>query len=378
MEPIYSSEELAQLADYLAPTYFIAAVNLVTWPLVLALFAFTFWRLYPRLPLGAAQGPAGRLWGDGTWLPTLLFALAYFFSLVLLYLPVEVWLGYVRERQYGMVHQSPGSFLWDAAKSLSLYAASIAALALGVFGVARRTKHWWWLVALASSLVFVASAALEPYGSQLYVEHSPLPAGPLRERLTGLLRRAEVPFSELRVVHTSVNSVRVQAAFGGSGPTRTILLTDTLLASMTDDEVAAAVAHEIGHVRESRGPGRVLSVLALFVLLGFWEWLFRAAARRRWFGVRTRGDVRVLPLLMLVFNLVMRVSGPVAEAVSRQRELEADRIAVELTGDPATLSSLLRKLTRLNRTDPDPPRWYVLLLSSHPPMNERLAAIAPR
>lgn len=360
MEPIYSPAELAEVAAYHAPLYLSAAVDFFVWPVLVTCFAVFFprwWR--PREGLGFA----------------LRFTLTYFLSLALLYLPLDVWLGYLRDREYGLSTQSLGSFVWDELKSWAMYVASISALTVGVFGLARKTKHWWWMVALASSVVLVGSIALDPYKARLYVDEQPLAEGPLRAQLTQLLARAEVPFADILVVNTSEKSVRVGAAFAGSGPTRTILLSDTLLQQMTPAEISAAVAHEAGHVRETRWTGRVLSVLALFALLGFWEWLFRAAARRHWFGITARGDVRVLPVLMLVFTLVLQVGAPISGVVSRSRESAADLYALQLTHDAPALISLLRKLTRINKDDPDPPRWLVLSGSSHPSIVDRLAAI---
>jgi STE24 endopeptidase len=166
--------------------------------------------------------------------------------------------------------------------------------------------------------------------------------------------------------------VRVQAYFAGNGATRTIVLNDALLKNMTDDEVLAAVAHEAGHVREPRWPARVLSAVALFAFLGLVEWLFRRSAKRGWFGISERADIRTLPLILLVFDLSMSAAGPVSGWVSRRREWAADRFALELTRDPASFSSMLVKAARVNKMDPQPPRWLVLKGLSHPPIGERI------
>jgi STE24 endopeptidase len=360
VEPVYSPAELAEVAAYQTPYYLSSAIDTVLWPVLLTLFALYF---------------------PGRWKPregitfSLRFALTYFLSLALLYLPIDFWFDYVREHEFGLSSESAGSYLWDELKSWALYVGSISALTVGVFGLAKRTRHWWWLVALVSSVALIASIALDPYKVRLYVDQNPLPPGELRTQLTTLLERAEVPFADILVVNTSEKSVRVGAAFAGTGATRTILLTDTLLEKMTRAEIAVGVAHEAGHVREPRWPGRILSVLALFGLLGFWEWLFRIAAKRHWYGITSRGDVRVLPLLMLFFTMVLEVGAPISGAISRGRESEADAYAVQLTHDPASLISLLRKLTRINKSDPDPPRWFVLLGASHPSLTERVEAI---
>jgi STE24 endopeptidase len=301
--------------------------------------------------------------------------LLYFGVFSLAWLPVGVWFGYVHEHRFGMSNESFGTFAWDALKGQLGLVLSVAALALGLFGLARKTRHWWWLVGLAAALALVISTAIDPYRARLYVDQEPLPQGSLRARLTSMLEQADVPFGEILVVKTGVKSVRVQAAFAGTGPTRTILLTDTLLEQMTEAEVVAAVAHEAGHVNESRWLGRVLSPLALFALLGFVEWLFRRSVKRGWFGITELGDVRVLPVLLLVFDLAVAAVTPLSAAVSREREAAADRFALELTGDGEALTSLLVKLARINKVDPEPPRWYVLAGVTHPTVPERVAAI---
>jgi STE24 endopeptidase len=312
-----------------------------------------------------------RAWGDRTWSTTVVFALLYFGLFALLTLPLEVWSS-THERAFGLSTETPLAWALDALKAHLLLLVAVTALAFGLFGLARRTPRWWWLVGVASSLVLLGSVASDPYRSRLYVDDEPLPAGPLRTRLAVILAAANLPFGDILVVKTSEKSVRVQAAFAGTGPTRTVLLTDTLLSSMSEAEIAAAVAHEAGHVSESRWAGRVSTPLAILALLGFIEWLFRRSAERGWFGITARADVRVLPLVLVVFDLTMMLATPVSAAVARERELAADRYAFELTRDPASLGSLLTKLARINKADPDPPRWYVLSGVSHPTMRERL------
>jgi STE24 endopeptidase len=369
--------ELAEIKAYHQPHYVIAAVDLVLWPLLLILGARFLTRplfaLASRVRLRSRV--LERVWGDDSWASTVIFALLYFGVFAVLTIPLELW-SFSHERAFGLSTESAGSYAADSLKAHLVLVVAVTALAFGLFGIARRTPRWWWLVGIATSFVLVLSVALDPYRAKLYVDQAPLPEGPLRTRLTELLARAQVPFGEIVVVNTSEKSVRVQAAFAGTGPTRTILLTDTLLSSMTESEIVAAVAHEAGHVSESKWPGRILTPACVFALLFFIERLFVRSSQRGWFGITTRADVRVLPLVLLTFDLVMSAATPVSAAFSRERELEADRFAITLTGDRASLSSLLQKLGRINKTDPDPPRWYVLSGVTHPTVRERVERIA--
>jgi STE24 endopeptidase len=379
VEPLYTAAQLEEVRAYHAPVYTSAALELVLAPLLLIGAARFLTRPVHRLASRwgkSLEVPAlERAWRGKGWATAVLFALLYFGFFALVNLPQEVWFGWVREREFGMSRESLGTFLFDGLKAKLILVVSVSALGFGLFGLARRTRHWWWMLALATSAAMVVSIAVDPYRSRLSYDQEPLPVGALRSRLTAMLDTASIPFGEIYVVKTGARSVRVQAAFAGTGPTRSILLTDTLLEQMTEAEVVAAVAHEAGHVSESRWLGRVLSPLAVFALLAYVEWLFRRSAQRGWFGITERGDVRVLPLLLLTFDLAVTLVTPGSAAVSRSRESAADLFALELTRDGAALSSLLVKVGRINKVDPDPPRWYVLSGVSHPTIVERVEAI---
>lgn len=380
MEPLFTPTQLAEVQAYHSPIYTSALVDLIVWPLLLIGTARFLTRPFHALASRWARRVnvpvLTRIWKGPEWAETIFFALLFFGFFVVVNLPIDVWFGYVREHEFGLSNESLGAFLFDGLKHQVVLVIAVTSLAFGLFGLARRTARWWWMVAIATSLALVVSTAIDPYRSRLYVDQTSLPEGSLRSRLTSMLNAASIPFSDILVVHTGAKSVRVQAAFAGTGPTRSILLSDTLLDTMTEAEVVAAVAHEAGHVSESRWPGRILSPLAVFALMFFLEWLFRRSSQRGWFGITARGDVRVLPLLVLTFDLATTAVTPVSAALSRGRELAADEFALELTGDGASLVSLLVKLGRINKVDPDPPRWYVLSGVSHPTILQRVEALS--
>lgn len=391
---LYTAAELAEVRAYHQPYYTYAAIDAVVWPLIAILTARFLTRPLFRASqrLAAALGqrlgrvrtvpalralPAvlDRLWSGPGWGAALIFALAYFQLFVVLDLPLSIYFGYLREHEYGMSTESPASFAWDAAKGNLLTVAAVSALTLGLFGLARRLAAWWWIMAAVASVVMLGSAALDPYRSRVYFEQEPLPPGELRDRISALMGKAGIDFRDVLVDKTSAKTVRLQAYFAGTGPTRTINLNDSLLAGLGTDEILAAVGHEAGHVGEPRWPARLGTAAALLLFLYAVERLFRAAAARRWFEITERADVRTLPLIMLLFDLSTVVVGPISGAASRERERAADRYAVTLTGNPEAFRSMLVKAARTNKMDPEPPRWYVLKGVSHPPVGERIGAV---
>ena len=60
---------------------------------------------------------------------------------------------------------------------------------------------------------------------------------------------------------------------------------------------------------------------------------------------------------------------------SRKNEYEADKFAVQTTGDPEAMAVALKKLSVHNLSNLMPHPFYVFLNYSHPPVMERLRAI---
>ena len=120
------------------------------------------------------------------------------------------------------------------------------------------------------------------------------------------------------------------------------------------------VAHEAGHVHEPKWPGRIASALALLLLLFGADRLLRHSARRGWFGATSFGDLRNLPLLMFAFWVLASAVRPASLALSRARELEADRFALALTREPETFRRDAGEgRAHQPRWIPMPPRWLV-------------------
>jgi STE24 endopeptidase len=69
------------------------------------------------------------------------------------------------------------------------------------------------------------------------------------------------------------------------------------------------------------------------------------------------------------------ILGVLMNRLSRGHELEADRFAVETTGDKGALASALKKLSADNLSNLSPHPLHVALNYSHPPIQARIRAI---
>ena len=332
-------------------------------------------------PLGARLvSLVSRPFGEHWIAQAVLGGLAVVFVIEIVALPLAAWRHAVVAR-YGISTQSWGAWALDLLKSYAVGAVIGAVALLGFYTVVRLAPRWWWAFGAvgAAGLVVLLSFVLPVLVEPIFNKFTPMAAGPQRTQLTTLAERDGVPVRDVLVADASRRTRAVNAYVSGFGPTRRIVVYDTLLAEATPDEVAGVVAHELGHAKDNDVlTGTLLGalqaaagVIALY-LLGSWSGLLRMAGVEQSAG--GIGDPRAIGLLVAVATLAGLVSGPVQALVSRRVEARADAHAMALTGDPASFEAMQRRLATVNLADPDPPTWEYLMSASHPSTVERIAA----
>ncbi|MFN8173970.1 MAG: M48 family metalloprotease [Solirubrobacteraceae bacterium] len=273
----------------------------------------------------------------------------------------------------GLATQSWRGWAADAVKAQaieSVMAAAVAALALAV--VRRRPRDWWLLagpgsVALGGALATLGPVLLAPRFNRF----SPLPEGDARDDVLALAGAAGVRVGEVFGVDASRRTVAANAYVTGLGPTKRVVLYDTLLEGFARDEVRIVVAHELSHVRH-RDVWRSLAFSALVALPA--ALTARELAAR--FGARgaAAGAPGALPALALAAGLAGAPATLAAARLSRAVERRADAEALRMTGAPGALVAFWRGLAVRNLADPDPPGLPARLLATHPPVVERIGA----
>ncbi|GAA4578086.1 hypothetical protein GCM10023176_53290 [Micromonospora coerulea] len=319
---------------------------------------------------------AGRPFGGHWTARAVLGGLAVMLLADLLTLPFAAWRQTVLTR-YGLSTQGWGGWAVDLLKSYAVSAVIGGLALLGFYTVVRLAPRWWWAfgAAGAAGLVVLLSFVLPVLVEPVFNRFTPMEPGPLRTELTSLAARDGVPVRDVLVADASRRTRAVNAYVSGLGPTRRVVVYDTLLREATPAEVTSVVAHELGHAKDrdvwvgtlTGALGAALAVVALY-LIGSWAPLLRLA------GVDSVAEPRAFPLLIALVTVVGLLAAPVQALVSRRVEARADAHALALTGDPATFEAMQRRLAGVNLADPDPPRWEYLWSASHPSTVERMAA----
>jgi STE24 endopeptidase len=279
-------------------------------------------------------------------------------------LPLDLWRSFVREHRFGFSTQTLRGWLADRAKSTAVAAALAAGAWTGLIALVHAAPAWWPVPAGAAAaaaallMSFVAPVVLEP----LFNRFRALPDARLAAELRELARAAGVPVRDVLVADASRRTTKTNAYVSGLGPTRRVVVWDTLLASSSGPELKLVVAHELGHRRLRHVlKGTVLAMAgAAAAICVLWAAL----------GTPTPGDFPLAALLVLALELC---GLPFGAWISRRWERAADLFSLQLTRDRGAFVAAHLALARANLSDLDPPQLAYLLLFSHPTPVERLA-----
>ncbi len=275
-----------------------------------------------------------------------------------------------RSIRVGLSTQSWRAWGIDLAKMRAIETVIAAGGGAGITALARRWPRAWWLPAAgASVLVGSAFATLAPVLlDPMFNSFTALPPGETREDVLALANAAGVTVGEVYTVDASRRTTAANAYVTGLGPTKRIVLFDTLLDRYARDEVRVVVAHELAHVRH-RDVMRGLAFAAITAPAAA-----LAVQRLSWALCSERGTSRALPGLALASGAVAMPVALIAKRLSRAIERRADAFSLALSDAPGAFVSFERAIALQNVADVDPPRALTALLATHPPTGERIGA----
>jgi STE24 endopeptidase len=293
-------------------------------------------------------------------------------------LPFSLYATFSIEARYGFNRTTPKTFALDTLKGLALSLAVGVPVLLGLFWFMGRAGRWWWVWAFLALTAFelVVNLLYPLVIAPLFNRFTPLPEGSLRDRILELARKLGFRTKGIFVMDASRRSRHGNAYFTGLGPVKRIVLFDTLVSTMSEDELLAVLAHEIGHEKRHHAR-KSLAVSIAMGLAGFWvlsllvpwEELYRA------FGFARASSHAILVVLALASGPVTFAFRPLVSLWSRRHEREADRCAVDAMGGAEGMISALVRLSKDSLVNLTPHPWYSFYHSSHPTVAERVAAL---
>jgi heat shock protein HtpX len=187
-------------------------------------------------------------------------------------------------------------------------------------------------------------------------------------------------------------------AAGRKPETAVICVTTGILEKLNRVELEGVIAHEMSHIKNFDVRLQTLVVVMAGIVALLSDWMLRSflwgGGRRR--GGRSRGGSGGAGSILIIVGLALAVLSPfiatiIQLAVSRKREFLADASGAMLTRYPAGLASALRKISAdtepLEAANKATAHLYIVnplknikggvnkLFSTHPPIEERIAAL---
>ena len=208
----------------------------------------------------------------------------------------------------------------------------------------------------------------------LFNKFSPLEEGDLKDGIFTLAEKINFKTDGISIMDASTRSSHGNAYFTGVFGKKKIVLFDTLVKSMTANEVVAVLAHELGHfklhhirwalIRSFFMTGIIFYLISLTLPL---DDLYSA------FGFAGKSNYAALVIFSLCFGPISFLFQPIGTYLSRRNEFAADAFALENLENKNLLGDALLKLRENSQVMPITHPLFSAVYYSHPPLLERLS-----
>lgn len=293
-------------------------------------------------------------------------------------LPFSIYKTFVIEEEYGFNRTTPKLFIADRFKGILLAVVLGAPLAAGVIWFFQTFSTFGWLIAwgFSTAFMFAVQYVAPIWIMPLFNKFTPLEDGELRQAIEDFAHKNGFNISGIYIIDGSKRSNKANAFFTGFGKQKRIALFDTLVKSMSTEEIVGVLAHEIGHCKLNHIKRMFLTSIVttgitfycLSLVLGY-EPLYAA------FHVENMTVAVGMVLFNFLYTPLSLLMTIFASHQSRKYEFEADAFAAKTTGKPSALSNALIKLSVNSLSNLTPHPAYVFLHYSHPPVVTRIDAL---
>ena len=244
------------------------------------------------------------------------------------------------------------------------------------FSIVRRfEKSWWYLIWLLMIPVLFGVTVLQPVLiAPRFNSYTSLPGSTLKSKIIQLSKQSGAKNVDVYIEDTSIRTTHVNAYVTGIGPSARVVINDTALKQLDDDEILAMVGHELGHYREHHIlVGFFTGVIGLGVFFWGLHCLLpaRVPASTRT-SINNNIDARLIPRIYLWIALFLLIQAPVESGISRILEHRADAYGLRLTHLHEATARLMKGFAERDFTDPDPPAFLHFWFGSHPTLHERI------
>ena len=303
------------------------------------------------------------------------FLLSTFWFLSLLSLPFSIISTFKIEEEFGFNKMTPLKMFTDLLKQWALMIVIALPLIWVVLTIMNQyfEQLWWlytWLFWVGFNLLLLW--AYPKWIAPIFNKFTPLEEGEMKDRIVALLARTGFESNGIFVMDGSSRSGHGNAYFTGFGKNKRIVFFDTLLETLTPEEVEAVLAHELGHFKHGHIKKMMVQSFAMTLVgLAFLGWLAQQSFFYSGLGMASETPASALLLFLTAMPIFFFFIGPIMAFKSRKNEFEADTFASETVGSKHLISALL-KMYRDNASSLTPDPTFSAYHDSHPPAKIRI------
>jgi STE24 endopeptidase len=290
------------------------------------------------------------------------------------------YISYSLSKTYNISTQSFASWMKDELIDFWInYGMMLVIISVLYWLIKKSQKRWWfyaWLLTIPFTLflMFVQPVIIDP----LYNDFYPLKNKALETEILSLAKKANIPADHVYEVNMAEKTNALNAYVTGIGANSRIVLWDTTLNRLNNDQILFIMAHEMAHYVEKHlyigiAGYLLLSLLGLYLTHRLMGW-----AISRWgseLKVQGMADIRAFPLLLMILSMFMFAASPFSNLVSRYQENRADQYAIEMMKNPEAAITSFQELTRSGLSQVNPPLLVKIFRYGHPTMLERISRI---
>ena len=256
-----------------------------------------------------------------------------------------------------------------------------------LFAVIRKSPRRWWLwFWLAAVPLIVLGAVVEPLVVEpLFFKFTPLASSEPRlaasiEQMT-IRAGAPIPQSRIFEMEASAKLKELNAYVTGLGASKRVVVWDTTIRRMSEDEVLFVTGHEMGHYVLGHVRNGILfasAVLVFFLYLAYRALHWMLARWGETWAIRGPDDLASLPVLILLLTVFGFLFTPISNAYSRHIEHQADQYGLEvihglIPDAPVVAAHMFQILGEVDLEEPNPSPAVKFWFYNHPPLDEQHA-----
>lgn len=298
----------------------------------------------------------------------------YFFITYIIGLFFSYYSVFKIEEKYGFNKMTRKLFVIDKIKNLAFTIILGGGAIYGIVALFLRSGGLFFIIAWSSVTLFILFINLS-YTKlivPIFNKLKPLEDSPLKTKIFEFAESVGYEISKISVIDASKRSTKLNAYFSGLGKTKRIVLYDTLIEKMSEEEIVAVLAHEIGHNKHKHIVFNLLqSVIMISIyILGLMFFLNQEIFSLAFgfseisYGFNMLLYIVLLSPILMVINLFLSY-------MSRKFEYQADKFAATNYSEEHLVGAL-KILNRENFSNLTPHPLYVKFYYSHPPLYERI------